>query len=69
MCSFISSRSSKAMRCVHRSTGSKTRKAATYILDEQGNARIEIADVPLEDKVLLGLGRNAGLQVAQSLLS
>jgi hypothetical protein len=34
------------------------------ILDEQGDARVEIPDVTLENKILLGLGGYLALQVS-----
>ena len=39
------------------------------VLDEQGYARVEIAHILFEDKVLLGLRRDLGLEFAEYLLS
>ena len=38
------------------------------ILNQQGNPRVEVPHVLLEDEVLLGLGGNLGLEVAEYLL-
>jgi hypothetical protein len=38
------------------------------VLDEEGDPGVEIAHILLEDKVLLGLRRDLGLQVPQHLL-
>jgi hypothetical protein len=40
----------------------------THVLNEEGDPAVEVTDVPLEDKVLLGLGRDARLEVAESFL-
>lgn len=41
----------------------------TDVLDEESDAAIEVADIALEDKVLLGLSRDARLEVPKTLLS
>ena len=38
------------------------------VLDEKRYARVEVADIPLEDEVLLGLRRDLGLELSQYLL-
>lgn len=51
------------------------KRAATYlfeghaVLDQERNARVEVANVLLENEVLLGLRRDLGLEVPQNLLS
>lgn len=39
-----------------------------YVLDEEGDSAIKVAHVPLEDKVLLRLCRDARLEVTEVFL-
>jgi len=53
----------------------RRRKPSSYlfqrhaVLDQQGDPRIQVPDILLEDEVLLGLRRDLGLEVAEDFLS